>query len=399
MANLVRLPRSFAGDKSAPLDIFFESTAHALKRGDPSKQEATARICERIRMELSARVIIDVGGLMKVKRSKMLELLASIDKDLEHWVEYLEDVLDFEFPTPAAVEAFRDPSAPPLSAALVPISSAYRVATYKTERTEKKAGIGAQLQLDGKLDSVRFAYSMFTQLVTQNPKEETLKQQEVEHINDTVWEYTFEKFGEVHVDIIYRKHCGRQLRLLFPNLPDYGGKKGDERTFEDMLKWRFQNPRKTVVDGKKVYKPNLKIDRINLCEAALELIEEKKFPVTIIDEGKLETKFSFELDTDTNPVPAPAAQRASYFGGLPPPPPLQQPTQLPLTKLPTPPRLPAQGPLAPVSASAANCTAINSHPQAGPGKRAAQVQEKQPKMPKKPRFLVRTDYTYLITKH
>ena len=72
-------------------------------RGDPSKQESVARICERIKKELSARVIIDVGGLMRLKRNKMLELLAGIDKDLEYWVEYIEDVLEFEFPTSTAV--------------------------------------------------------------------------------------------------------------------------------------------------------------------------------------------------------------------------------------------------------------------------------------------------------
>ena len=48
-------------------------------------------------------MIIDVGGLMRLKRNKMLELLAGIDKDLEYWVEYIEDVLEFEFPTSTAV--------------------------------------------------------------------------------------------------------------------------------------------------------------------------------------------------------------------------------------------------------------------------------------------------------
>ena len=65
MAKPLRLPRSFVGDKAASLDDFFESTAHALLRGDPSKQESITRLCERIKKELSARMIIDVGGLMK----------------------------------------------------------------------------------------------------------------------------------------------------------------------------------------------------------------------------------------------------------------------------------------------------------------------------------------------
>ena len=53
MASTVRLPRSFVGDKAAPLDDFFHSTAHALMRGDPSKQESVARICERKRDDLA----------------------------------------------------------------------------------------------------------------------------------------------------------------------------------------------------------------------------------------------------------------------------------------------------------------------------------------------------------
>ena len=95
----VRLPRSFAGDKAAPLEAFLQSTAHALMRGDPEKQESITRLCARIQKEVSARVIIDVGGLMRLKRCKMLEILAGIDKDLEFWVDYIEDVLEFEFPT------------------------------------------------------------------------------------------------------------------------------------------------------------------------------------------------------------------------------------------------------------------------------------------------------------
>jgi hypothetical protein len=395
MASTVRLPRSFVGDKAAPLDDFFQSTAHALMRGDPSKQESVARICERIKKELSARVIIDVGGLMRLKRSKMLELLAGIDKDLEYWVEYLEDVLDFQFPTPTAVETFRDPAAPPPSAALVPLTSSYRVATYRTEKTAKKPGLGAQLQAEGKLDRIIFSYAMFTQLVTQNPKEETLTQPEVEHINDTVWEFTFQKFGEVHVDIIYRKHCGRQLRLLFPNLPTYGGKQGDDRMFEEMLKWRFQNPRKTQAPGKKMYKPNLKVDRINLCEAAIELIEEKNFPITVLNEGKLETKFSWSLD-DTDSLP-PSGQGSSpgdgtaatvpYFGNAHPA--AVAPNDLP-------PMDKVRGPLAPFPASAANIAA-NKVPVESHKKRMADDAPAPQKANKKPKVALlppRTEPVY-----
>jgi hypothetical protein len=289
-----------------------------------------------------ARVIIDVGGLMRLKRCKMLEILAGIDKDLEFWVDYIEDVLEFEFPTSVAVVPFRDPAAPPPSAALQPPPSSYRVATYKTEEKAKTPALGAQLQADGQLDQLIFARSMFTKIRTQNPMAETLTEPEVEHINDTVWEMTFLKYGEVHVDKIYRAHCGRQLRLLFPHLPDKGKTKGDERTFEEMLKWRFQNARKKQVPGQKTYKPNLKIDRINLCAAALELVEQRNFPLTLTDEGILDTKFIIKHGEEENDDGESPAARVSVFGDHAPPP----------CKLP--PQVKTTGPFAPVPPSAAN---------------------------------------------
>ena len=353
MAMAVRLPRSFAGDKAASLEDFLQSTAHALLRGDPTKQESITRLCARIQQELSARVIIDVGGLMRLKRCKMLEILAGIDKDLEHWVEYIEDVLEFEFPTSTAILPFRDPAAPPSSAALVPPPSSYRIATYKTEKSTKAPALGAKLQLDGQLDQLIFVPSMFTKIRTQNPQEETLTEPEVEHINDTVWELTFQKYGEVHVDKIYRAHCGRQLRRLFPHLPDRGKTKGDDRTFEEMLKWRFQNAVKQQAPGKKAYKPNLAIDRINLCEAALELVEKRNFPLTLLDEGILDTKFIVkhgeEEKGDGEPYGEPMP-RVSIFGDEPPP------------KAKLPPQDKTIGALAPVPASAANCAASTQLP-------------------------------------
>lgn len=46
-----------------------------------------------------------------------------------------------------------------------------------------------------------------------------------------------------------------------------------------------------LIRYKAPYKPDFKIDRINLCEAAIELIDGKNFPLTVVNEGKLETKF------------------------------------------------------------------------------------------------------------
>ena len=104
--STMRTPRSFAGDKAAPLDEFFNSMAHAVARGDPNKKAEIARFCARVNCNLAARAVFDVGGLMKFARSKMITLLTAIELNSEHWVETLEDVLDFEFKTPV-------PLAPP----------------------------------------------------------------------------------------------------------------------------------------------------------------------------------------------------------------------------------------------------------------------------------------------
>ena len=53
--TVVRLPRSFAGDKGAPLEDFFNSMANALARGDPAKKVAIQHFCTRVLANLSAR--------------------------------------------------------------------------------------------------------------------------------------------------------------------------------------------------------------------------------------------------------------------------------------------------------------------------------------------------------
>jgi hypothetical protein len=118
-----------------------------------------------------------------------------------------------------------------------------------------------------------------------------IKEEEVKHIIDVIWEMTFSLYGTVSVDKIYRDHIGKQLRLLFPHLPPRGHVKGSSRRFSDMIKWRFQNTRKDA-NGGKTYKPHMKVDRINLCESAIAFLDNKRFPITVVSEGKLDTKFS-----------------------------------------------------------------------------------------------------------
>ena len=49
---------------------------------------------------------------------------------------------------------------------------------------------------------------MFTKLVTANPELETIVEPEVVHMIDTVYEFTFCKYGVINYDKVYRDHCG-----------------------------------------------------------------------------------------------------------------------------------------------------------------------------------------------
>lgn len=374
----LRLPRSFAGDKAASLEDFFASMAHALSRGDTTKKQMIEHFCTRVQVNLCARAVFDIGGLQRLSRNNMLQLLVNIEKDTEHWVDSIEDVLEFQFPTPVTtlLQVGRDPAQPPPSAALVPQSvGGPRVSMYAKKN---EIGLGAQLLSDGALERVVvFTLAMFTKLVTSTPSVETITEPEVTHIIDTVFEMTFTKHGRVTVDKIYRMHCGRQLRLLFPNLPNRGKVLGANRKFDEMLKWRFGNSRKSAVQGKIAYKAGMVVDRINLCDAAIEMVDEMNFPLTVINEGKLETKFEFSNAAHANGLPAsqvpikvansmaddaamPIALAVPYFGSAP-----FGPATLPL-----PPRQPTQGPLAPVTASAANTAAAAGSPTPAPPPRA-----------------------------
>ena len=311
-----RRPRDFAGDKAATLEDFFASMAKALAVGDAQKQAETLRTCHLIRAQLSARNVFDIGSLIKMSRNNLLTALAMAGKNLDFWVETLEDILDMAFVAPVAIGPSSDT---PASAAFAtkPTSITSRVSTY-TEKGE--ASLGARLMSTGELGDVKFQSAMFTQITTANPKLEVITEHELQHILDTVFEYTFCKFGKVNVDIIYRKHVGTQLRLCFPNLPDRGkgARKvlGKDRCFTDMIKWRFSNHRKTVKDGVAAYKSGFVMDRINICPDGLALIDTMHFPVNVSDEGKLEEKFII-VDTGPDPTLKDYPDAMPHFGHQP----------------------------------------------------------------------------------
>ena len=163
------------------------------------------------------------------------------------------------------------------------------------------------------------------------------------------------------MDKIYRDHCGQQMRLIAPHLPDRGKVKGDERMFSDMIKWRHINMRKARVPGKVSYKKGFTVSRVDCCENALKLIEQQNFPVTLVDSEKRETKF--DIDNEKRDIEE-VSQVSQVVAAVPMPPSLNgviMPT-VGVTPffgnamyLPKP--VPVTGPLAPVTASAASVSA------------------------------------------
>ena len=79
---------------------------------------------------------------------------------------------------------------------------------YAWYTAKGEVGLGAELLEKGLLEAVVFVYAMFTLLTTANPKLEEIREAEVQHILDTIFEFTFSKYGKVNIDIIYRKHVG-----------------------------------------------------------------------------------------------------------------------------------------------------------------------------------------------
>jgi hypothetical protein len=286
---MTRAPRDFAGNRSALLSDFFDAMAASLSQGDAGAQAATALLCSSIQASLCQRAVFDVGGLMRVSHQTMSDVLSGVGDNLEHWIDSIEDVLDFKFAVPKPIgppEFDSESIASAHAAAAKSAASHTRLSVYANAADP---GVGAQCLADGTIMTHTISYAMFKELTTANPMLATLTEKEVAHICDTIFEYTFSKLGRVTADIVWRRHIGRQLRVLFPNLPDRGKVKGDSRRFEQMLLYRFNNSRKAQAPGV-LYKAGLVLDRCNLCPSALEMVDSKNFPLSVTNDGTIETK-------------------------------------------------------------------------------------------------------------
>lgn len=379
LAVPARTPRSFAGDTDAPLADFLSSFARSLAQSQ-ERQASVQRITNAILDKCCARAVFDMGGFTKLPRDTIFNLLADVERETEgtnagalaHWLVSFEDVLSTCFPVPAPLPPVppvaHDYSKVPDSADAVPIADSGHIHQRKAiYGVDEKNGLGAILL--SKNEMPRFTREMFTKLVTANPELETIVEPEVVHMIDTVYEFTFCKYGVINYDKVYRDHCGRELRRIAPHLPDKGKTKGDSRSFSDMLKWRAGNTRKTSSKTSSTgYKKGFTVDKINCCETAIKLMEEQKFPVMLLDNGEVEKKFDISAETlKEKPLPP---RPLPYTGPSGPYPiamamPMPEGSPLFLNKvhgvpffggagIQLPPGAPVQGPLAPVTASAAN---------------------------------------------
>ena len=151
----------------------------------------------------------------------------------EAWADTWEELLDFTFPHPTKVSEENLPK---------------KRKGGSLEPTFKKAKIittGESMLADGTLDGLVFTSDEFN-LECSNPKDETVTTTDLEHIIDVAVNKWIAITANPSMDLTARKHIGRELRALFPHLPDRGSTKGLNRDFKTMLKWRMRNARKTL---------------------------------------------------------------------------------------------------------------------------------------------------------
>lgn len=234
-------PRSFAGNKSVSVARFAQSFANSLGNSEKFRKLAAtvAALCIE-GLPGGSPCVTDLGGLMKMQRPTFADILHCAGAD-ENWLTLWEDILEFSFPVPAL------PASVPLSAKLVKAEKGgLRTPLYE----EVKEKLGSRLVSEGTLDGFVFTRADFPNVSVSNPLLEVLTNKDVSYIMDQVWLKTMAMFGVPSMDKIMRTHVGRQLRILFPLLPDRGKGKtitlGADRSFVDMLRWRFSNPRKTT---------------------------------------------------------------------------------------------------------------------------------------------------------
>ena len=231
-------PRDFAGRKSALVADFARAFTAALndKPDDVAARDRVLALLQegpRQGQEGRGPKVLDLGGLMKTQRAAFETVLVAADAD-PTWLETWEDLLEFEFPVP------RVQTKPVLKR-----TGGNLEPTFQKEAARR---VGCEMEADGTLSGFVLTASDFPDLETVNPQVETLCEvPDVRYILDRTINKAVALTGSCTVDVTLRRHMGKQLRGLFPKLPDRGIVKGKDRKWTEMLKWRSQNPRKKLM--------------------------------------------------------------------------------------------------------------------------------------------------------
>jgi hypothetical protein len=226
-------PRDFAGVKAALVSDFAAAFAASVG-GSEEVKRAAFLVAEYLKGGLPgvSPNVSDLGGLFKVQRWVFARIVQAAGADAA-WVETWEDILDFTFPCPTFT-AIAITTKRPWGGNQSP--------RFKAARTMKT---GATMKADGSLELFVLTYSDFPLVECANPALETISKDDLEYVLDrTKIKYQHISNGNPSIDKTMRKHLGSQLRVLFPHLPDRGLTIGARRDFTEMLKWRFQNPRR-----------------------------------------------------------------------------------------------------------------------------------------------------------
>ena len=156
-------PRSFVGQKTAPVYDFVISFAESLGNSEATSWAAAVAVSGLLKEGLQPHGspgVTDIGGLMKVQRTTFDRVLAQAKVD-EAWADTWEELLDFTFPHPTKVSEENLPK---------------KRKGGSLEPTFKKAKIimtGESMLADGTLDGLVFTSDEF-KLECSNPKDETV---------------------------------------------------------------------------------------------------------------------------------------------------------------------------------------------------------------------------------
>lgn len=228
-------PRDFAGMRAASVSEFAASFAFSCGNSDEMKAKAQ-KVADLLKDGLPgvSPNVADLGGLFRLHRRVFVDILEAAGAD-PAWVETWEDILDFKFAVPQDWENEYQGA--------LKRKGGVQLARFKRTKAQRT---GASMSADGTLKNFVLSRDDFPGVECKDPLNQTISTEDLEYVMDQAKiKYQHVTNGNPSIDKTMRKHMGKQLRDLFPKLPDRGIYiKGEDRDFTRMLIWRFSNPRK-----------------------------------------------------------------------------------------------------------------------------------------------------------